>query len=98
MIKTIPKFNSSLTFLIAIINTILLFTLLLEMSSHEDQLFYIFNLFWVVVAIQLFLIAYFDTSKNKKTFKILGIIAVVISLLVALGIAFLTGLAAAFQH
>lgn len=98
MIKTIPKFNSSLTFLIAIINTILLFTLLLEMSSHEDQLFYIFNLFWVVVAIQLFLIAYFDASKNKKTFKILGIIAVVISLLVALGIAFLTGLGAAFQH
>jgi len=98
MIKTIPKFNSSLTFLIAIVNTILLFSFLLEMSSHENHLFYIFNLFWVVVAIQLFLIAYFDTSKNKKTFKILGIIAVVISLLVALAIAYLTGLAAAFKH
>jgi len=98
MIKTTPKFNSSLTFLIAIINTILLFTLLLEMKNHENQLLYFFNLFWVVVAIQLFLIAYFDTSKNKKTFKILGIIAVVISLLAALAIAYLTGLAAAFKH
>ncbi|MCL5246516.1 hypothetical protein M4I21_11890 [Cellulophaga sp. 20_2_10] len=98
MIKTKTKFNSSLTFLIAIINTILLFAFLIEISNHENQFLFIFNLFWVVVAIQLFLIAYFDASKNKKTFKILGIIAVVISLLVALGIAFLTGLGAAFQH
>ena len=98
MIKTTPKFNSSLTFLIAIINTILLFTLLLEMKNHENQLLYFFNLFWIVVAIQLFLISYFDTSNSKKAFKIFGIIAVLISLLVALGIAFLTGLAAAFKH
>jgi len=98
MIKTKSKFNSSLTLVIAVINTILLFSLLLELSDGGNQVLYYFNIFWLVIAIQLGFIAYFDTSKNKKTYKTLCIIAIIITLIVLAILVFLTKLAGAFQH
>lgn len=98
MIKVKPKFNSSLTFVIAIINTILLFSLLLELNDGENQRFYYFILFWAVTAIQLGFIAYFDTSKNKKVYKIICIIALIITSILLAIATYLIGLAGAFQH
>ena len=98
MIKTIPKFNSSLTFLIAIINTILLFTFLIELDDSENQILFYFNIFWFVIAVQFGLIAYFDTSENKKAYKVFSIITLIIALIVTVILAYLTGLASAFQH
>ena len=98
MIKTEPKFNSSLTLVIAIINTILLFSFLLELSDGEDQRFYYFIIFWPVIAVQLGYITYFDTSKNKKNYKTLCIIAIIITIILLVILTYITGLGAAFQH
>ena len=98
MIKTEPQFNSALTLVIAIINTILLFTFLVELDNSENQMLFYFNIFWFVIAIQFGLIAYFDTSINKKAFKVLGIIALIVALIVTVLMVYLAGLAAAFQH
>ncbi|TPN86300.1 hypothetical protein [Aquimarina algicola] len=98
MIKTKPKFNSSLTLVIAIINTILLFSFLLEVNDGENERLYYFVIFWVVTAIQLGFIAYFDTSKNKKIYKILCIIAVIITLIAIALLAYFMALASAFKN
>ncbi|MEP2278477.1 hypothetical protein [Maribacter sp.] len=98
MTKTTPKFNSSLTFLIAIINTTLFFTFFKGFGNGGDHLIYLFIICCILITVQLGLIAYFDNSENKKIYKNLAIIALVISGLIRLILLYLTGLAAAFQH
>lgn len=94
------KFNSWSTFIIALINTMLLMFFLYSYKERlaESEAFLYPLILLFTLAIQLGLIAYFDESKSKNTFTILTVVFLAMAVLLLIATYLLTGYGKAFNH
>jgi len=93
------KLNSNYAFIIAVINTILVYIYLFKFGEvSENNMFYYIIFLLFVISIQLGFITYFDKSPTKKMFKTLTIIFSVICVLSFILINMLSAYGSAFNH
>jgi len=93
------KLNSNYAFIVAVINTILVYIYLFKFEEvSENNMFYYTIILLFVISIQLGFITYFDKSPTKKLFKTLTIIFSVICLLSFILTSMLSAYGSAFNH
>ncbi len=99
MTQSKSKLNSSYAFIIAVINTILVYIYLFKFGEVSENEYFNFSILLLfIISLQLGFISYFDKTPTKKMYKTLTIIFFVLFILLSVGVLMLNSYASGFNH